>query len=261
MFNNDDIFGEIVDSLKSQLKINMKSLIRYQGIYYIEAFFPSRETLIQHCVFLFFLRYRLRTDQSVPLGRFIIERYSGDKLFPGSNRVADYPLYQDMRRYFKKRAELHDTKYNSKIPLIDLEIADFIVNIRKNHLVMNSFEDTFSDSKNLSNKEIFAYFDYLNKTYKDILDSKDSYFIKSCKFFQIEHLTYFEHYYLLAQKIKKFDKEKNEFYSYNAFNLRYMRSAEDMVNYELNCDFTDIIFVIDNSIDVENNKAALCGNI
>lgn len=33
------------------------------------------------------------------------------------------------------------------------------------------------------------------------------------------------------------------------------------VNYELNCDFTDIMFVTDNSIDIENNTAALCGNI
>ena len=34
----------------------------------------------------------------------------------------------------------------------------------------------------------------------------------------------------------------------------------DMVNSELNCDFTDII-IADNSINIEDNKAALCGNI
>lgn len=44
--------------------------------------------------------------------------------------------------------------------------------------------------------------------------------------------------------------------------VEYNRDAViNMVNYELNCDFTDIIFVTDNSIDIENNTAALCGNI
>lgn len=44
--------------------------------------------------------------------------------------------------------------------------------------------------------------------------------------------------------------------------VKYSRDAViDMVNYELNCDFTDIIFVTDDSIDIENNKTALCGNI
>lgn len=44
--------------------------------------------------------------------------------------------------------------------------------------------------------------------------------------------------------------------------VKYQRDAIiDMVNSELNCDFTDIIFVTDNSIDIENNSTVLCGNI
>ena len=34
----------------------------------------------------------------------------------------------------------------------------------------------------------------------------------------------------------------------------------EMVNRELNCDFTHIIFITDNSIDIAN-KTALCGNL
>ncbi len=34
-----------------------------------------------------------------------------------------------------------------------------------------------------------------------------------------------------------------------------------LVNHELNCDFTDVIFITDQSIDIENNIAPLCGNI
>lgn len=42
----------------------------------------------------------------------------------------------------------------------------------------------------------------------------------------------------------------------------YNRNAIiETVNRELNCDFTDIIFITDNSVDAENNETALCGNI
>lgn len=34
----------------------------------------------------------------------------------------------------------------------------------------------------------------------------------------------------------------------------------ELINRELNCDFTDMI-ITDNSIDVENNESALCGCI
>lgn len=44
--------------------------------------------------------------------------------------------------------------------------------------------------------------------------------------------------------------------------VKYNRDAIiEVVNCELNCDFTDIIFVTDNSIDIENNSTVLCGNI
>lgn len=43
--------------------------------------------------------------------------------------------------------------------------------------------------------------------------------------------------------------------------VEYKHSAIiEFINCELNCDFTDII-ISDNGIDVENNKAALCGCI
>lgn len=34
-----------------------------------------------------------------------------------------------------------------------------------------------------------------------------------------------------------------------------------LVNNELNCDFTNIIFIVDGSIDIHTNKTALCGNV
>ena len=45
------------------------------------------------------------------------------------------------------------------------------------------------------------------------------------------------------------------FFEYNR------KTIISLVNHELNCDFTDVIFLTDQSIDIENNIAPLCGNI
>lgn len=35
----------------------------------------------------------------------------------------------------------------------------------------------------------------------------------------------------------------------------------EIVNRELNCDFSHIVFITDDSVDIEKNMTALCGNL
>lgn len=205
-----NIYNSLMDVLMNNIRQNYASYIPYWSECCI-----SYEVLHYHCVYIFFQKYTLNYGEDVPLGRLY---------------TTDAPEYKRIRRYFRKRAINHNYDKNP-MSIYDIIMAEFITDIRQETLFFNyAFDDRIPDKKNyptLFENGLMKDFKFINNLYQTILTSNDSYFLKSLKFFTIEHITYFEHFYSLAKILKSYyNAEERKEYSYYAYNLRYVKAAE-----------------------------------
>ena len=185
--------------------------------------------LQRHGVFLFFWDYVLHNGRSVSLGKYVKET-NDDPIYKDIESITYHPKYQQLKRYFERRSKTHDVEKKPS-SIYDIIAADFILSLREKDKFFNfAFEDRMPEKKNypsLSEKGLLNSLKVIKQIYQGILSSTDSYFLKSLKFYLMEHLTYLEHNIFLAKHMKAFvpDKDRNE-YSLYAYNLRYVKEAE-----------------------------------
>lgn len=180
--------------------------------------------LYNHCLFLLLSKYALTGNGEVPsIYRYVKEHHPisdclGEYIPVNSNRY--YKAYKD---YYKRRDSNYKTGQQPQ-SVYDLELVHFLITARQEIRFLNyAWDDRIPDIKNYSIRQMKNDFEKIEGLYKDICQSKDSYLLKSMKFFLLEKYTYYEHFYQLAQLLTNECDDKTQERCYYAYNMRYVK--------------------------------------